>query len=297
MDDVNSDSGPLQAAPSLPTALVDGRYRVRRRLAKGGMADVYLAEDTVLHRDVALKVLFSVYAADPTFVSRFRREATSAARLSHPNIVQVFDWASHDDTYYIAMEHVDGGSLADRLSDDRPLELDRLIEIGAATAAALGYAHDRGTVHRDVKPGNILITAAGLPKVADFGIASAAEGNDNLTETGTVLGTLNYMSPEQAAGERAGPASDLYSLGVVLFEMATGGVPFSAPTAVGLAHRLINEQAPRPSSIEPSIPAALDSLIVRLLAKEPTDRHLTAHQVEDALRAVAVEQRPMPPSP
>src|SRR5213078_4530844 len=201
----------------------NGRYELVRHVARGGMAEVYLAHDKLLDRPVALKVLFPELSVDPSFVERFRREAQSAANLNHPNIVSVYDWGEQDGTYFIVMEYVDGRSLADILRTEGPLHPQRAAEVASDIAAALGFAHRNGVIHRDVKPGNVLISPTGQVKVADFGIARAldAAADDNLTKVGSVMGTATYFSPEQAQGLPLDPRSDLYSLGVVLYESVT----------------------------------------------------------------------------
>ncbi|MBV9952346.1 MAG: serine/threonine protein kinase, partial [Acidimicrobiia bacterium] len=201
----------------------NGRYEVQRRIARGGMAEVFLARDLLLARPVAVKVLFPEFAGDPSFVARFRREAQAAANLNHPNIVGVYDWGQEGATYYIVMEYVDGKSLSDILRSEGLPPPDAAAGIATDVAAALGFAHRNGVVHRDVKPGNIMITAAGHVKVADFGIARAISGgtDEALTQTGSVMGTATYFSPEQAQGHSVDQTSDLYSLGCVMYEMAT----------------------------------------------------------------------------
>ncbi len=248
------------------------------------MADVFLARDVLLDRPVAVKVLFPQFAAEPTFVARFRREAQAAANLNHPSIVAVYDWGEHDNTYFIVMEYVEGRSLADVLRTEGPLHPDRAAEICTDAAAALGFAHRNGTVHRDVKPGNILITPDGQVKVTDFGIARAFGGGDELTQTGSVMGTATYFSPEQAQGKDVDPRSDLYSLGIVLFEMVTGRPPFVGDSPVAIAYKHVQEAPPRPTSLNPAIPKPLESVIARLLAKNPTQRYPSAEEVRTDLR-------------
>jgi len=214
----------------------NGRYELHRRLGRGGMAEVFLARDLQLDRPVAVKVLFTQFANDPSFVARFRREAQAAANLNHPNIVSVFDWGQEHGTYFIVMEYVDGQTLAEILRTGGPLDPERAAGIAGDVAAALGHAHAAGVLHRDIKPGNILISPSGRVKVADWGIGRAmdAAAEENLTQTGAVMGTATYFSPEQAQGLSLDPRSDLYSLGVVLYESLTGQTPFQGDsTGVG----------------------------------------------------------------
>ncbi len=248
------------------------------------MADVFLARDQLLDRPVAVKVLFPQFASEPTFVERFRREAQAAANLNHPSIVAVYDWGEHDNTYFIVMEYVEGRSLADLIAAEGTLHHDRAAEICTDVAAALGFAHRNGTVHRDVKPGNILITPSGQVKVTDFGIARAFGGGDELTQTGSVMGTATYFSPEQAQGKSVDPRSDLYSLGVVLFEMITGTPPFLGESPVAIAYKHVQEAPPRPTSINPAVPKTLEAVIARLLAKSPNQRYASAEDLRADLR-------------
>lgn len=263
------------------------RYRLPRLLARGGMADVYAATDEELGREVAVKVLAARYAEDESFRRRFRREALAAARLSgHPHIVTVFDVGEHDGRPLIVMELLPGGSLAERAAD-APCPPGLVLDWLDDAAAALDAAHEAGIVHRDVKPGNLLLDERGEVKVADFGIASAA-GLDSLTQTGTVLGTAGYLSPEQARGERAGPASDRYGLAVVAWELLTGRRPYEAetPTAEAAAH--VQMPVPSITAAIPSLPRAYDAIFARALAKDPATRPASAAElVGDLRRALA----------
>lgn len=248
------------------------------------MADVFLAHDQLLDRPVAVKVLFPQFASEPAFVERFRREAQAAANLNHPSIVAVYDWGEHDNTYFIVMEYVEGRSLAEIIRAEGTLHPDRAAEITTDVAAALGFAHRNGVVHRDVKGGNILVTPTGEVKVTDFGIARAFGSGDELTQTGSVMGTATYFSPEQAQGKTVDPRSDLYSLGVVLFEMVTGRPPFVGESPVAIAYKHVQEAPPRPSSLNPALPPQLEMVIARLLAKHPDDRYPSAEELRADLR-------------
>ena len=259
------------------------RYEMVRHIARGGMAQVYLAKDLLLDRPVALKVLFPELSVDRAFVERFRREAKAAANLSHPNIVSIYDWGQGDSTYYIVMEYVDGPTLSSllRARDGvaSPLDPERAANIAAAVAAALDFAHRRGVIHRDVKPGNVLIDDRGQVKVADFGIARAVGTSEDLTQTGSVMGTATYFSPEQAQGFHVDPRSDVYSLGVVLYEMATGKPPFTGDSPVSIAYKHVKEAPPSPRSLNPAVPAALEAIILKALAKEPEARYQSAEDM------------------
>jgi beta-lactam-binding protein with PASTA domain len=268
--------------------LVDNRYRLQQPLGSGGMAEVFLAHDDVLDRDVALKVMSVRYAGDEEFVERFKREAQSAAALSHPNIVSIFDRGEADDgTYYIAMEYLSGGTLKDRILKRGALPPRTAAAVALQIAEALKAAHDRDVIHRDIKPHNILITGSGDVKVTDFGIARAASSS-TMTRTGHILGTAHYISPEQAMGEPVGPASDLYSLGVVLYEMLTGEMPFDADTPLGIAMKHVNGHLMPPQILNGEVPDGINAVTVRLLAKDPADRYGSdAELIEDLERVVA----------
>jgi serine/threonine-protein kinase len=272
--------------PAGPTVFND-RYELHRKLAQGGMANVYLARDLLLDRPVAVKVLFPEHARDDAFVERFRREATAAANLNHPNVVAIYDWGQQHGTYYIVMEYVEGRPLSDIIRTEGPLHPDRAAEITADVAAALAFAHRNGVVHRDVKPGNILITGTGQVKVADFGIAQAssnADATQNLTQAGAVMGTATYFSPEQAQGLPVDPRSDLYSLGCVLYEMLTARPPFSGDSPVAIAYKHVQEQPYPPSTVNPTVPAALEAVDMKLLQKDPADRYASAEDLRADLR-------------
>lgn len=264
------------------------RYRVTEKIGSGGMADVYKAVDETLGRTVAVKVLHPRYAADPTFAARFRQEAQAAANLQSPYIVNIYDWGQENGTYYIVMEYVRGSDLKSIIERDGPLDSRRAAEIGAQVCAALSVAHGYDIIHRDIKPHNIMVAPDGSVKVMDFGIARA--GNTTLTQTGSVLGTAHYVSPEQAQGRELKPQSDLYSLGVVLYEAVTGRVPFDADTPVAIALKHVNEQPVRPTRINPSVSPDLERVIGRALAKDPAKRYATAEEMRrDLMRIVSGE--------
>jgi len=270
-----------------PSATVfNGRYELHRRLGRGGMAEVFLARDQLLDRPVAVKVLFPEFATDPSFVERFRREATAAANLNHPNIVGVYDWGEADNTYFIVMEYIDGRTLGEILRAEGPLHPDRVADVGADVAAALGFAHRNGVVHRDVKPGNVILTTAGIVKVADFGIARAMTdtAEDNLTQVGTVMGTAAYFSPEQARGDAVDPRSDIYSLGCVLYELLVGRPPFAGDSPVGIAYKHVHEPPQPPRQIDSSVPVALEAIVLKCLAKNPANRYPSAEDLRADLR-------------
>src|SRR5271154_2018467 len=261
------------------------RYELNHLIARGGMAEVYRAHDRLLDRPVALKVLFPELSIDRTFVERFRREAQAAANLLHPHIVQVFDWGEDDGTYFIVMEFIDGRPLSSILRTAGPLHPDRAAEIAADVALALDYAHRHGVVHRDIKPGNVLITDEGQVKVTDFGIARAINTEESLTQTGAVMGTATYFSPEQAEGIGVDSRSDIYSLGVVLFEMVTGRPPFLGDTPVAVASKHVRDHPPAPRELNPAIPPTFEAIILKAMAKDPAHRYATAEDLRaDLLR-------------
>ncbi|MCA1715540.1 MAG: Stk1 family PASTA domain-containing Ser/Thr kinase [Actinobacteria bacterium] len=265
--------------------VIDNRYTLVEPLGGGGMAEVYLAHDDVLDREVALKILRNQYANDEEFVERFRREAQSAAKLSHPNIVSIYDRGrSEDGAYYIAMEHVQRGTLKDRIKRDGALAPDVATGVALQIADALQAAHENGVIHRDIKPQNVLVSRTGDVKVTDFGIARAA--SSPLTQTSAVLGTAGYMSPEQAMGKPVGPQSDLYSLGVVLFEMLTGELPYDAESPISLALKHVNEPPRSPREANPEVSEPLDAITLKLLAKNPENRYASAAELADDLERV-----------
>src|SRR5579883_975806 len=271
--------------PTQASRVYSERYELDHLIARGGMAEVYRARDRLLDRPVALKVLFPELSVDRAFVERFRREAQAAANLSHPNIVPVFDWGEDTGTYFIVMEFVDGRPLSAILKSSKVLSPERAADIGASVAAALGYAHKNKVIHRDVKPGNVLITDEGQVKVTDFGIARALNTEESLTQTGAVMGTATYFSPEQAEGAGVDARSDIYSLGVVLFEMVTGRPPFMGESPVAVASKHVREDVPAPRSINPAVPSDLEAVILKCLAKSPDYRYATAEDLRvDLLR-------------
>lgn len=257
--------------------IIKGRYRVLEKISSGGMADVYLGYDITLDRRVAVKVMHSKLAQEENFVSRFRREAQAAANLNHPNIVSVYDWGEENGTYFIVMEYIEGDTLKYLVSKKGALEVPFAIDITKQVARALSFAHKNDVVHRDIKPQNIIITHDGMVKVMDFGIARAK--SSSLTDTGTVMGSVHYLSPEQAQGLPATEVSDIYSLGVIMYEMLTGNIPFEGDSAVSVALKHANETPAKPSAFNPSIPAELEAIILKAIAKDPFDRYQSADEL------------------
>jgi beta-lactam-binding protein with PASTA domain len=266
--------------------VIDGRYRIETMIGSGGMADVWLADDLHLPRRVALKVLHDRFARDPEFIERFRREAESAAGLQHPNIVSIFDRGEVGDTYYIAMAFIEGRTLRDLIN--LGLTPPESVAIVRQILEAAGFAHRHGVIHRDLKPLNVIVDASGLATVTDFGIARAV-GVSELTEAGSILGTVHYLSPEQAQGMDVGPESDLYSVGVILYECLTGRVPHNGDTAVAVALSQMQETPPAPSAYNESVSPALDAVVMKALAREPVARYRTAEAFIEALDAAEAD--------
>ncbi|HEX5614231.1 MAG TPA: Stk1 family PASTA domain-containing Ser/Thr kinase [Acidimicrobiia bacterium] len=261
------------------------RYEIQREIAQGGMAEVYLAHDRLLDRPVALKALFPEFARDPSFVERFRREAQAAGNLNHPNIVAIYDWGQESGTYFLVMEYVEGRALRDLIRAEGPLEAGASADIAAEIAAALASAHRGGLVHRDVKPGNVLLTRSGTVKVTDFGIIARPGADGGLTQTGSVMGTATYFSPEQAQGLAVDGRSDVYSLGVVLYEMVTGVAPFTGDSPVAVAYKHVREEPLPPSRRNPAVPPDLEQIILTAMAKDPDLRYQTADDMRADLLA------------
>ncbi|MFM7826958.1 MAG: Stk1 family PASTA domain-containing Ser/Thr kinase [Acidimicrobiaceae bacterium] len=266
--------------------IVNDRYEIGKRIGRGGMAEIFQARDILLDRPVAMKVLFPEFATDPAFVERFRREAQAAANLNHPNIVAVYDWGKVNNTYYIAMEYVNGRTLADILKQSGTLTPMQVCDVMSEVASALISAHQNGVIHRDIKPGNILVSTTGQVKVADFGIARAlgAGVEQGLTQTGAVMGTATYFSPEQARGVSTDQRSDIYSLGVVMYEMLSGTAPFTGENAVAIAYKQVHEYAMPLDQRLASIPPEVAAIVAKCMEKSPADRYSSAEEVRDELR-------------
>jgi eukaryotic-like serine/threonine-protein kinase len=259
-----------------------GRYEIEGLLGQGGMARVFRGTDRVLGRTVAIKVLSPQFAGDDQFVTRFRREAQAAAALNHPNIVSVYDTGSQGDVHFIVMEYVEGRTLRDAIRGDGPLLPQRAGEIGEAVARALASAHEAGLVHRDIKPGNIMLTRDGEVKVMDFGIARTSTG-DTLTQTAAILGTASYLSPEQAQGMTVDARSDIYSLGCVLYEMLTGRPPFAGDSPVSIAYKHVKEDPVPPGRLNADVPTSMDAVVMKCMAKNPANRYQTAEELREDL--------------
>ena len=269
-----------------PQQVLSGRYRVLRKIGGGGMADVYLCEDLTLGRRVALKVLLQRFLNDPNFVERFRREAKAAAGLNQANLVSIYDWGEVDGTYFIVMEYVEGETLKDLVRRQGRLGGSEAVRISLQLLAALEFAHRAGIVHRDIKPQNVMIDRDGNVKVMDFGIARA--GDSGMTEAGSILGTAQYLAPEQAKGHQVDERSDLYSVGIVLYEMLTGTVPFKGDSAVTVALKHVNEMAAEPAQLVPGMPYALNQIVLKAIAKDPDQRYQSAEQFARDLRSAQV---------
>src|SRR6184192_1832404 len=283
----------MAVSDTLINTLFHGRYRILRKLGTGGMANVYLAEDEVLGRRVAIKILNDRHAGDDQFVERFRREAKNAAGLSHPNIVSIYDRGEAEGTYYIAMEYLDGRSLKELIVSRGPAPVNIAIDYARQILAAIRFAHRHGIVHRDIKPHNVLVDAEGRVKVTDFGIARA--GASQMTEAGSIVGTAQYLSPEQAKGAPVDQTSDLYSVGVVLYEMLTGRVPYTGDAPVEIAMKHLTAVPDPLSKLRPDVPHDLDAIVMRALAKDPDQRYGSAEEMDADLarvaRGVAVSQK------
>lgn len=280
--------------------VVDGRYRVLHRLGSGGMAEVYCAQDLQLGRKVALKILYRRFAEDSEFVERFRREASSAAGLQHQHVVAVYDRGEYDGTYYIAMEYLEGRSLKTIVQQEAPLDPDRAIDLTIQVLRAARFAHRRGIIHRDLKPHNVIVDADGRAKVTDFGIARA--GASDMTQTGSIMGTAQYLSPEQAQGHAVSAASDIYSIGIMLYELLTARVPFDGESAVTIALKQVNERPAPPSAYNPAVTPELEEAVMRALEKDPAQRYPDADAFIAALQAArdgtaTAVLAPVPPPP
>lgn len=267
-----------------------GRYELTAKVGGGGMAVVYKGHDLLLDRTVAVKVLRPQFAQDEDFIRRFRREAQAAARLSHPNVVNIYDVGQEDETHYIVMEYVEGETLKDLIRREAPLDMHKAVHIAVQIGEALEHAHQNHIIHRDIKPHNILLGTDGRVKVTDFGIARAVS-SATITQSGSVLGTVHYFSPEQAKGGVTGEKSDLYSLGVVLYEMVTGHLPFSGTSPISVALKHLQENFQEPRQINPAIPQSVENVILKALCKEPSRRYASAREMVEDLRTALSPER------
>ena len=278
--------------------VLNSRYELEQLIGSGGMADVYRARDNLLGRTVAVKILHPQFAKDEVFIARFRQEAQAAANLNQPNIVNVYDWGIENSTYYIVMEYVEGRDLKEIILQGGPLLPERAVEIAMSICLALEAAHAQGIVHRDIKPQNVIVTYDNKIKVMDFGIARTT-GGSAMTQTGTIMGTAQYISPEQAQGRAADPRSDLYSLGIVLYEMLTGKAPFDGDSPVSIAYKHVREDPLPPSMVNPDISAGLEAVVMKALAKNPENRYQGAIEMrsdlERCLEGAPVDATPMLP--
>ncbi|MHB8986009.1 MAG: protein kinase domain-containing protein, partial [Eubacteriales bacterium] len=263
--------------------LLGNRYQILEQLGGGGMAIIYKGRDTFLNRFVTIKVLRPEFTSDEEFVKRFSREAQAIARLSHPNIVSIFDVGREGEVPYLVMEYVEGDNLKNKIRTNGAIsQPERAVEIARQVLSALQHAHDNNIVHRDIKPHNILITTGGAAKLTDFGIAREAT-TATLTQSDTIVGSVHYLSPEQARGETAGPGSDIYSLGIVMYEMLTGELPFNGDTPISVAIKHIQDVPAPPSRINPAVSPELEKVIIRAMAKNPADRFESARKMAEAL--------------
>ena len=267
-------------------AIINDRYQLSKRIGGGGMADVYLGLDLLLERRVAVKVLFPEFATDPSFVARFRREAQAAANLTHPNIVGVYDWGQQGGTHFLVIEYVNGRTVTDVLRTEHKLPATQAAQMASEVAAALGFAHRSGMVHRDVKPGNIFVTGNGDVKLADFGIVRVAndDTDDDLIQSDPVTGTAAYISPEQAQGANPDPRSDLYSLGVVMYEMVAGRPPFEGDSPVAIAYKQVHDHPKPLRQVVSEVPLPYEAIVEKLLAKDPRVRYESGDDLRDDLR-------------
>src|SRR5438067_3758456 len=280
---------PAVSRPPQPGDLIADRYELEELCGTGGMSSVFRAHDRQLERRVAIKILHEHYADDPEYLERFRREARAVAQLSHPNIVTVIDRGDDDGRQFIVFEHIEGENLKELVQRSGRLPVRRAVELALAVAEGLAFAHEQGLVHRDVKPQNVLLSREGEVKVTDFGIARSLHVDHGVTQTGTVLGTGEYLAPEQASGKPVSPATDVYSLGVVLWALLAGEVPFKGDNFVAVALRHVNEPVPHLRDIRPDVPPRLAAAVERALAKEPASRFLSMGALAKELRACLAE--------